>query len=273
MHIALLVVLVLLVGFVILTDPAPGSKDKGAGFTRRNYAHRGLHTRDKTVPENSLAAFRAAAEKGYGIELDVQLSADGEVVVFHDATLDRVCGVEGKLEDRTLAQLQELRLCGTEEQIPLFRDVLELVAGRSPLIVELKTTARRDELCRKTDELLRAYEGDYCIESFDPRIVRWFKKNHMSVFRGQLITAYKDYRAEGQNVLTAFALSHGFLNVLGRPHFLAMKEGWSCFSLKFCMSLGAVPAVWTVRDPEHARQLRGGKDIIIFEHYRPDLYY
>ena len=135
-----------------------------------------------------LAAFRAAAEKGYGVELDVQLSSDGYVVVFHDDTLDRICGVHGKVIDYPLEQLQGMKLLETAETIPLFTDVLAVLQqGAGPLIVELKTVGKRNpELCEKTREILHSYPGVFCIESFDPMIVRWFRKNAPEIFRGQL---------------------------------------------------------------------------------------
>lgn len=118
--------------------PGHASRRQKKIFRGVNYAHRGLHTRDKSVPENSLAAFRQAAQEGYGIELDVQLSKDGEVVVFHDDTLDRVCGVHARVDELTWPELQQLRLCGTDEQIPLFSEVLKNIQGCEALIVELK---------------------------------------------------------------------------------------------------------------------------------------
>ena len=142
---------------VFLLAPGFATKEKKAPFLRRNFAHRGLHSRDLTVPENSLKAFELAAAAGYGIELDVQLSRDGQVVVFHDAELERVCGVKGKVEDLTFEELQELRLLHTEEKIPLFTDALAVIRGRGPLIVELKNGKRNKELCEKTYEILKNY--------------------------------------------------------------------------------------------------------------------
>ena len=134
----LILIFVLLAAVILLLValwPGRPSAALVAPFTGRNFAHRGLHSPDKSVPENSLAAFRLAAEAGYGIELDIQLSKDGQVVVFHDDTLDRVCGVKGRVDAYTLEQLQQMRLCKTEERIPLFTEVLRTVAGRVPLIV------------------------------------------------------------------------------------------------------------------------------------------
>lgn len=136
-------------GFIYLIAPGKIRKKQKSPFQNRNFAHRGLHKRDKSVPENSLAAFERAASYGYGIELDVQLSKDGQVVVFHDDTLNRVCGVDARVDSKTLAELQQLSLCGTDETIPLFSDVLKTVRGRGALIVELKNGKRNKELCEK----------------------------------------------------------------------------------------------------------------------------
>lgn len=136
-------------GFIYLVAPGKIRKKQKSPFQNRNFAHRGLHKRDKSVPENSLAAFERAASYGYGIELDVQLSKDGQVVVFHDDTLNRVCGVDARVDSKTLAELQQLSLCGTDETIPLFSDVLKTVRGRGALIVELKNGKNNKELCEK----------------------------------------------------------------------------------------------------------------------------
>ena len=171
------------------------------------YAHRGLYDNQRGIPENSLSAFRAAAEKGYGVELDVQLSSDGAVVVFHDDTLDRICGVRGDVIDYRLEQLQQMKLLDTEESMPLFTDVLAVLSeGAGPLIVELKSGKRNDELCEKTRNLLRDYPGIYCVESFDPGIVSWFRKNAPEIIRGQLAQPAGDYAA-GMNPLLARMLS------------------------------------------------------------------
>ncbi|MBQ5791548.1 MAG: glycerophosphodiester phosphodiesterase, partial [Clostridia bacterium] len=122
-----------------------------------DYAHRGLH--GNGVPENSLLAFGEAVKKGFGIELDVQLSADGVVMVFHDYTLIRMTGKEEKLKNLTAEELQALSLAGTEQTIPTFREVLELVDGKVPLLVELKGEDLNSALCPKVAELLQEYQG------------------------------------------------------------------------------------------------------------------
>ncbi len=111
--------------FAFLIAPGHATRAQKAPFLYRNYAHRGLHTEDGTVPENSLPAFRAAAEAGYAVEMDVHLTADDQLVVFHDDTLERMCGVPGVIDDFTLAELRALRLGDTDCVIPTFAEALE----------------------------------------------------------------------------------------------------------------------------------------------------
>ena len=158
-----------------------------SAFQTYDYAHRGLHDKEKGVPENSLMAFDLAVRGGFGMERDLQLPQDGQVVVHHDRTIARTCGVDRNIDQMTYEELSGYRLFGTQEKVPLFAEVLRQVDGRTPLIVELKSYTRQEELCQKAVDLLQGYEGLYCVESFDPRIVRWFKKNRPDIVRGQLM--------------------------------------------------------------------------------------
>ena len=234
------------------------------------YAHRGLYDNHHGVPENSLPAFRAAVEKGYGVELDVQLSLDGQVVVFHDDTLDRVCGVRGNVADFSLAQLQQMKLLDTEEVMPLFTDVLDVLSrGAGPLIVELKAGKRNDELCEKTRELLRAYPGIYCVESFDPNIVTWFKKNAPKVIRGQLSMPAECYAA-GVNPLLKRLLSGCYFSFLNRPDFIAYRIGPRPARVLRKREKGVLLVAWTSRDfAKDAKE----NDGVIFEACTPPLKY
>lgn len=145
----IIVLLLLTMLWIILIAPGRENREELAKISGRNFAHRGLHSADKTVPENSLAAFELAVQHGYGMELDVRLTKDGQVIVLHDDTLDRVCGESGKASQLTFDELQKYRLCGTEERIPLFSEVLKTVDGRTPLIVELKACYNNRALCEK----------------------------------------------------------------------------------------------------------------------------
>ena len=253
-----------LIGY--LAAPAQVSEEAFRPFQNRYIAHRGLHSgKDGVVPENSLAAFAAACENGYGIELDVQLSADGQVVVFHDDNLKRVCGVNKPVCALSLKELQSLSLLGSEETIPLFSDVLDLVAGRGPLIVELKNGRQNKELCEKTLALLRAYDGPFCVESFAPDIVHWFRLNAPDIVRGQLACSIEGY-AKASPKPVAFAMSRCLMNVWSRPHFIAYELTKKPIPVRFAELLGAKRVCWTSRKPGDEVD----QDTVIFEGYRPE---
>jgi len=251
---------------VFLLAPGAVTKRQKAPFFGRNFAHRGLHCEDRSVPENSLEAFRLASRAGYGAEMDVQLTKDGQVVVFHDDTLDRVCGVHARVDEKSYDELKLLRLCGTDQRIPLLTEVLELYGGRGPLIVELKTGPRNRELCEKTYAILSDYPGEVCIESFNPMIVRWFRLHGKDLVRGQLAAQTWEY---GDTVAkpTAFLLSHCLLNFLSRPQFIAYHTGYRPLSTRLSEAMGAMRFCWTSHN-ERAERRRDG---VIFEFYRPQL--
>lgn len=256
-----------LAGTLFLLCPKKADEETKAPFLRRNYAHRGLHTPDQSIPENSLPAFRQAAEAGYGIELDVQLTRDGELVVFHDDDLRRACGVGLPVDQLTFAELRRLSLFGTEERVPLFSEALRVVGGRAPLIVELKTGRRNRELCRKTLAYLRAYCGEVCVESFDPRIVAYFRFHAPRLLRGQLAQQPEAYAWKGFTAFGAFLLGNTLTNWLGRPHFIAYRVGKKPLPVRLAEKLGALRFAWTSHDPAAEAE----NDAVIFEYYRPEV--
>ena len=152
------------------------------------------------------------------MEFDLQLTRDGQVVVHHDRSIARTCGVDKNIDEMTYEELSGYRLLGTEERVPRFTEVLELVGGRTPLIIELKSYTRQQELCEKTVGLLEGYQGLYCVESFDPRIVRWFKMHRPQVVRGQLMCRMPE---KGMSRLADFIGRNLMTNFLTRPHFEA----------------------------------------------------
>ena len=253
---------------LFLVAPGGATKRQKAPFLGVNFAHRGLHSRDRSVPENSLAAFELAAKAGYGVELDVQLSKDGQVVVFHDDTLDRVCGVEGRVDAYDYSELRKMKLCGTEQTIPLFSEVLKVIRGRGPLLVELKNGPRNRELCEKTYALLSDYRGEVCIESFNPLIVMWFRLHARDLLRGQLAQTAKDYAGETSKA-TAFLLGNGLMNFLARPQFIAYKIGRRPPTIRLSEALGALRFGWTSHEPRNEKD----RDAVIFEFYKPRVKY
>jgi len=234
------------------------------------YAHRGLHDADK--PENSLAAFKAAVAHGYGAELDVHVTADDKLVVFHDSNTKRICGQEMVIEQSTLEQLRSLRLCGTEEYIPELHEVLALFENTTPLVVELKTVGgNAAHLCEKVFELLDGYKGVYCVESFDPRVLQWLKANRPDVCRGQLAAKFGKGSA-GIPGYQRFALSHLLTGCVTTPDFIAYDHTTrkKTTSLNICRGVWGVQEVsWTVRSEADMHQLEKLGNLVIFENFTP----
>lgn len=233
------------------------------------YAHRGFHDLEEGAPENSLKAFQRAVDKGYGIELDVQMSRDGIPVVFHDFTLKRVCGREGKVADYTCRELAGMSLCGAGEGIPTLEEVLGLVGGRVPLIVELKIERTDLSVCRAASELLEKYEGAYCVESFNPLGVFWYRRKHPEVVRGQLSD---NFAAEtGDRSILMQCLRHLLFNWLTKPDFIAYHWKYTgAVSRSICCRIyGAMGAAWTVRSKEQKEELEKEYELLIFENFEP----
>lgn len=229
------------------------------------YAHRGLWNGER--PENSLSAFRAAAEQGFGMEMDVHLTKDGQTVVFHDDNLRRMCGTDRELTECTLAELKELRLKGTEERIPTFDEFLETVDGKVPLIVEIKTCERLEELCRKTAERLDRYDGQFSVESFDPRAVKWFRKNRPDWTRGQLTMGPGGRKRTLKDVMLASQMG----NMLGRPDYLACEhETDGILPLRLARLFRPHLVTWTVRSQADLDRLKKRYEILIFEGFVPE---
>ena len=249
-----------------LLAPGTTTKRHSAPFMGRYFAHRGLHNRDKSVPENSLEAFRLAAKEGYGIELDVRLTRDGKVVVFHDDTLERMCGVNARVDEKSYDELKALGLAGSCHRIPLFTDVLDVVKGRGPIIVEIKDGKKNRELCEKTYKILSNYTGDVCIESFNPFIVAWFRIHGRDLVRGQLACPITEYPAD-MKFATKFILANCLMNFLARPQFIAYRIGCRPLSVRLSEAMGAMKFGWTSHDPKDKK----GRDGVIFEFYKPEL--
>ena len=233
------------------------------------YAHRGLHGEGR--PENSMAAFRAALEGGYGIELDVHLLADGELAVIHDSLLERTTGLPGRIEDRTVEDLKSCCLEGTDETIPTLRQVLELFDGKAPIIVELKAEGgNHARLTETACHMLADYKGLYCMESFDPRCIAWLRKNRPEIIRGQLAENY--FRSKNKLPLyLKFLLTNHLVNAVTRPDFVAYRFSdrrttWSNF---LCM-IYIAGVSWTIKSQEEFDSAVRGGWIPIFEGFCPD---
>ena len=234
-----------------------------------NYAHRGLWSRAAGIPENSMEAFSRAVSAGYGIELDVHMTADGRLVVFHDEELRRMCGVEGEVEEKTLPELQELRLGGTGHGIPLLSSVLEMVKGRVPLLIELKVPTADISMCPRVWAMLKDYEGDFLIESFNPLAVRWFRRNCPDVIAGQLSARYA--KEDKNTSMMKFCSTTLLMNTISRPDFISYNcRHTDVIGYRLNRRFFRVPVfLWTIRTEEDYEECLPQCDGIIFERFLP----
>lgn len=245
----------------------PRIQDAMAWLVERPIAHRGLHE-GSAVPENSMAAFEAAIAASTPIELDVHLLADGKLAVFHDEPLQRMTGAEGRIEERTSAEIKQLRLLDTAHRIPLLDEVLDLVGQAVPLLVDIKTRKTHGALEALLFDALEASRCTYVVESFNPCSLRWFRKHAPRVLRGQLSGDFRDTKAPFHQ---KFLLSRYYLNFLSAPDFLA--HDIRCLpnrSVERQRKRRRIPLLaWTVRTDAQLTAARQLADNIIFEAIRP----
>ena len=261
----ILVVLCLL--FLFLVSPRMFNKPDMSAFMGTSIAHRGYFDNEAGIPENSLPSFQAAIDKGFVIELDIQLSSDGVAFVFHDADLERMCGVEGKIWDYTAAELKEMKLLGTEETIPTFEETLALVNGQVPLLVEYKMDKVDTAVCAAGQALLDQYNGAYAMQCFDPRALLWYKKNAPQVARGQLAEKFwENEKYDGQALY--LVLTYMLTNVATRPDFISYKAiHHDNLSLNVCRMLGAKTACYTIKSAEELDYINNEFDMYIFDSF------
>jgi len=234
-----------------------------------SYAHRGLH--GTNAPENSMKAFRNALEHGYGIELDVHLLKDGNLAVIHDASLLRTAGIDVCVEDLTTEDLLRYRLENSDERIPLFQDVLELFHGKAPLIVELKSVNNHAALCKAVCDVLDQYNGAFCVESFDPRCIIWFRKNRPNYVRGQLAENFLVSPKSKLPLVLKCIMSWNLGNFLTRPDFIAYKfADRQNLSVKLCRKFWKMQGVtWTLRTMDEYNCAITEGWLPIFENFEP----
>ncbi|MBR6477816.1 MAG: glycerophosphodiester phosphodiesterase [Lachnospiraceae bacterium] len=239
-------------------------------FERVYIAHRGLHNAKEGIPENSLTAFRKAVEAGYGVEMDLQLTKDGRLVVFHDDNLERMCGKKKGIKDYTYEELLEFRLSDTDERIPLFDEVLEVIGGRIPMIIEIKSEGRCILATKKACKRLESYRGSYCIESFHPACVWWVRMHYPKIPRGQLSMNYfieePDIPLYQKVVMTSMVF-----NFFSRPDFIAYKHSQKDqFTYRLLRKLyRVVNAAWTIQSQEQLEEAKDVFQVMIFDSFIP----
>lgn len=254
--------------FLLLIKPS-GRKEAVHKYRSVKFAHRGLH--DSNKAENSISAFRSAVEHGFGIELDVRLSSDGELVVFHDDSLSRVTKEEGRVDSKTAKELSQIKLSGTDDGIPTFKEVLDLVCGKVPLLVEIKEDAGKYDVTKKTLEILKEYSGEYLIESFNPLALSLVKREVPWVARGFLSQNFLSEKKYKKPLY--FLLQNMLLNIVCRPDFIAFNHVHhkNCVLNLTRALFKTTTFAWTVRSREEEdAAYENGFNSVIFENYIPE---
>lgn len=235
-------------------------------LTTTAFAHRGLHAAG--VPENSLAAFEAAVDSGYGIELDVRLTADDEPVVFHDETLSRLTDGAGAVSDQPLSAIRSLRINDSTARIPRLSEVLAAVDGAVPLLIELKPDDASTDLVDAISGLLDAYAGAFAVQSFDPLVLRRVRRRYPSWPRGQLAAVFdeRDDIPWYRNAVCKRLL----LNWVSRPDYISYRHtDLAYWPVSLARRMGLPIHAWTVRSDDELQAARRYADTVLFEEMKP----
>lgn len=236
---------------------------KAFPFLEKPIAHRGLW--DGKIIENSITAYKNAVENGYPIEIDLYLSTDLVPVSFHDETLSRMTGAEGKIYEKNLSELKELSLAGTVEKIPTFKEVLDIVDGKVPLLIELKNQPN-GKIVDITLEMLKNYKGEYAIQSFNPLYIKRVKRLAPDILRGILVTKNPE-DLKNQKPLVRYLLKNMTLNFLIKPDFISYDYHYLPVPKR---KIKRRPVLaWTIDSEETHLQIAPYCNNIIFENFIP----
>ena len=246
----------------------PGLSHQTQWLANRPIAHRGLHSNRTNRPENSLAAFEAAASAGIPIELDVQLSADNKLFIIHNENLERITGQAGMIWDFSSEELSGLRILGTNEHLPTLEEVFALVRARVPILIEIKNIRNTRTIDKLILEAIRNYDGPVAIESFNILSVAWFKRNAPTIPRGVLVWDFKDIPVVGlfKRFLIHIVLHHSLIVWLARPHFVAYGlRMLPCLAAKITKLRKKPVLSWPIRTASEWASARKYSDNYIFE--------
>lgn len=257
--------------FLVMTCPARGRRERMKPFENVLIAHRGLFDNEGDAPENTMAAFRKAVYAGFAIELDVQMSSDGQLLVFHDPDLKRMAGADLKVSDTPYEILASYPLGQSDERIPLFADVLDLVAGQVPMVVEIKISSVYRKTTLAAAALLQSYPGVYCVESFHPLSLLWYRRHMPRVLRGQLSMDFKHCEEKVPMLIKIF-MTNLWFNFLSKPDFIAYNhkdKGTRGFQI--CRRIfHAKTAAWTIKSQQELVQAHDMFDMFIFDSFVPE---
>lgn len=238
---------------------------KTSWVLRDPISHRGLHN-NTDIPENSLPAFENSVKHGFAIELDVRIIDDHTVIVFHDDKLSRMTDCDGYVSKLKASDLKDIKLLKTEFGIPTFEQVLETVNGKVPLLIEIKKAEQSYALEEIVLDMLRSYNGDYAVQSFDPFSMQYFYKNAPQIMRGQLASYFHhaDYDISRRDKKRLKKLKY---NDVSHPDFIAYKV--SNLPNKYVKNAGLPVVAWTIRNELAAQKAQEICDNYIFEGFIP----
>ena len=271
MKILLFILIIIVVIYLYLIKPDNSRKEALIPYHQRYICHRGFYN-NEDVPENSLSAFKKAVDNNYGIELDIQLTKDDKLVVFHDASLLRMCGVDKNLIDCTYEELKHYPLLDTKERIPLFSEVLKCLKKDTPLIVEIKGDGRFIEATKKTVEMMRQYDGLYNMESFNPLVVKYLKDHEPDIIRGQLSYNFLADKESPISFYLKFIATNLLYISTVKPDYVAYDiENMHNLSFRIISRIYKGECVaWTVKSQKQLEQARKYYQTFIFDSFIPD---
>jgi glycerophosphoryl diester phosphodiesterase len=232
-------------------------------------AHRGLHTNDKSVPENSLLAYKKALERGYAIELDVNILKDHTIVCFHDKDLKRLTGDRRALKDVTYDDIKDLRLLGTDERIPRLSEVLGLVQGKVNLLIEIKPFGNIRKLIERLVQMLSDYKGHYAIFSFHPFVPYYLKRHYPMIVRGQITEYFKTNKKMTR--IYKYLMKSLFFNRFSKPDFISY--GMSDLPNKYATKAhqqGLTVISYAARTQRQLDFVKIHYDNVVFEFFEPE---
>lgn len=261
----LVLILCLLALLIYCWFPRYRYRNQFKDFQNHVYAHRGYYNDD--FPENTIGAFARAVNHGYGIELDVQITKDHQVVVCHDYNLLRASGKDLEIDQHSYDELKQISLFNKDCHLPLFQEVLDVVNGKVPLIVEIKQKAFDCTTCVLVQKILDQYQGMYVVESFNPIAMNWYLKHQPALIRGQLSCDF--YKNKNMNPLKQFFLTNCLGNCLSRPDFIAYEvNDRQKLAFQILKKFFRVKTVlWTVKNEKQYLNVKNQGDIIIFEKF------
>lgn len=268
--IVIVLIIIMLYLLAIMPNMNKSRKEQMASFEDVYLTHRGLFN-NQDIPENSTKAFKETVKGGYGTELDVQLTLDNKLVVFHDASLLRMCGVDKKLTDCNYDDLQQYKLLNTQETIPLFSEVLDLLKEDTPLVVEIKSEGDCIKTCEEAIKMLQTYKRNFTMESFNPKVVRYLKKKHPEIIRGQLAYNMLIDKKSKTNILIKFVCTNLLLNFITKPDYVAYDiKNMNNLSFRLVSKLYKVECVaWTCKCEDDIDKAKRYYQQFIFDSFVP----